>query len=652
VVEAISNEPWSRDQLLAEIEQLRERERRYRAYVDKGPHAIYVLDTGGRFIDVNPAACLQSGYSQRELLALAVDDLAASDELVDAFAALRRVGALSAEATLRRKDGSRFAASVDAVRLSEDSFLAYVTDISELREHEDALRRERDRAQGYLDTVEAVIVALDVEGRISLLNRNGCRLLGYREDEILGKQWFATCLPQPEGLEEVYPYFRKLIAGEAVAVEHFENQVVTRTGERRDIAWHNTLLHDSGGAIVGTLSAGEDITERRKLEQHLQQSSKMEALGTLAGGIAHDMNNVLAMVMGLAGVVTMQLSAGHPARRNVREIIEATERGKKLVQNLLGFARKGQYEKRLVSVNDLIRRLVLVLRQSLPKRISLDLALDDDLGAMRGDEIQISQTVMNLCINAADAIRNSGTITISTRTEQLETGDVPQLTAGSYVRIDVRDDGCGMTDEVRAKAFEPFFTTKQVGRGTGLGLSMAYGVAANHHGAVSIDSGPGRGTTVTLRFPAAGDAPRRAPTADDALRLPRTESRGATVLVVDDERLVRAAMCRMLEVLDYHPLSADGGQAAVDLYRERGGEIDLVLLDLSMPGMGGADCFAKLRAIDPDVRVLICTGHGEEQTTDELRRTGAIGIVRKPIRLEQLADLVEDALAADVGGSG
>ncbi len=623
---------------------LREREQRYRAYFERGPHAIYVVDAEGRYVDANPAACAQAGYTRAELLRLTVRDLSAKSGHPAAFEALRRNGTVTVDTQLRRKDGSTFAASLDAAALGPDRYIACVTDITALKAHEDELRRERDRAQGYLDTVEAMIVVLDVDGNISLINRKGCRLLGYREDELVGASWFGRCLPQPDGLEEVYPYFRRLITGEAEAVEYFENPVVTRSGELREIAWHNALLRNDDGAIVGTLSAGEDITDRKRLEQQLAQTQRLEAIGTLAGGVAHDMNNVLAVVLGLASVASAQLPADHPARAHLANIVAAADRGKSLVGSLLGYARKGQYEKRPLLLNETIASLASVLRQSLPKRITVDVRADPRLGVIRGDDAQITQMLMNLCINAADAIADRGTITIETRDVHLAPGEVPQLIGGRYARIDVTDDGAGMPAEVQARAFEPFFTTKDIGEGTGLGLSMAYGVATNHHGAIALDSTPGAGTTVNLWLPVAESLSEPIHAVEAQAAATDDAAASATILVVDDEPLVRNVLCQMLDFLGYATIGADGGRRAIELYRDRGDDIDLVVLDLSMPDMDGAEVFTALREIDPEARVLLCTGHGEEAKTDELRRRGAVGIARKPFGPDELERALERAL--------
>ncbi len=634
----------SEQELLAKLRELAAKEKRYRAYFEDAPCAIYVMDAAGRYVDANPAALRQIGYTKRELLDLSVVDIATQPAAGESLEALRRDGEVSVETTLHRKDGQTLMAALEAVALDgEQNYLAFVKDITKTKEQERNLRQARDRAQRYLDTVGAMVVVLDKTGRITLINRQGCHLLGYREEELLGQFWFATCLPQPSGLEKLYPSFQQAINGETIPPEKVESPVVTKEGNLRHLAWHSKLLYDDQGHVTGILSAGEDISEKRRLEQQLQQAQKMEGLGTLAGGLAHDMNNVLAMVLGFASAAKSELPSNHPVRKDLSDIIEAGERGKSLVQNLLGFAQKGQYQKQNLSLNDIVEKLVSVLKQSLPKDVDVAADLDPELGEVLGDSPQISQTLMNLCINSADALGSSGVIMIRTRNEEIVQSQMTHLCPGRYARVEIEDNGPGMRDEVREKAFEPFFTTKEIGKGTGLGLSMAYGVIRNHQGTIELDSAPGAGTKVTLWLPTAQSKPKVS--SSPPARAARNPASRSTVLVVDDEQQVRKSLCRMLDRLGYLALSADGGDSALQLYRERKDDIDLVILDLSMPKMNGLECFSALQALDPTVRVLLCTGHGDEAAVDQMIQNGILGVARKPFGLDELRRFINDALA-------
>ena len=425
--------------------------------------------------------------------------------------------------------------------------------------------------------------------------------------------------------------------------------------------------------------------EREALREQLLHSQKLEAIGTLAGGVAHDMNNVLAAILGVAEFIRADAPAA--TAEGLDQIIEAARRGGDLTRNLLGFGRRGKYHRERIELGHVVDGVTRLLARTLPKTIDL---VSDTTGpcAVEGDASQLDQALMNLCLNAADAMSGSGTVRIRTRQTHLcgPAALAAGLPDGLYAAVSVADSGCGMTPETRSRIFEPFFTTKEQGRGTGLGLSMVYGTVANHGGAVTVDTAPARGTTITLYLPvlpaaaAPTDPPAPTPTAipiptpiptatpteipiptateipiptateipiptPTATSIPEPASTGL-ILVVDDEEILRRVTRRILERAGYRVITACDGAEAIALYRAHQPAIRAVVLDMAMPGMGGAECFAALRTIDSSARIILASGFAVEHEASGCLAAGAIDFLEKPYSGARLLEVVAHAQAA------
>ncbi|MCB9558514.1 MAG: response regulator [Deltaproteobacteria bacterium] len=505
------------------------------------------------------------------------------------------------------------------------------------QKHEQLLRDEHQRAQAYLEASAMMILALDRDGCVTEINRRGCEILGVESpDAVIGREWFSAFLPA-EDRNQVREVFKRLINGEVRGVRYFENRILRCDGTLREMSWRNAIVYDEAGVPAGTLTSGEDITDRKRAEAQLREAQKMKAIGALAGGVAHDMNNVLAVVHGLGELLLHGMSAADPKRGDVEEILQAAKRGQKLTSDLLGFARKGSGKVESTNINGIVEDVVGMLRRTLSKKVELEVALEVELPNVDCDPSQMANLVMNLCLNAADAVGESGSVTIATRIVEHDPSLVrvgSELPAGRYVGLSVQDDGEGMDDATVRRAFEPFFTTKPLGEGAGLGLSMVYGVATGLGGAAAIESEQGQGTTVTVLLPASPTGTR------DALTTPSQHvqrGHGATILVVDDEAMIRNLGERMLTSLGYRVRVASSGAEAIEQYAAHHATIDVVLLDLAMPLMDGAECYSELKKIDPAVVVVICTGHTESATAATLLADGAVGVVTKPFEISELA---------------
>ena len=492
---------------------------------------------------------------------------------------------------------------------------------------EEAIRLAHAKTERYLRVAEVMLVALEGDGRITMLNRKGHAVLGYEDGELAGRNWFDTCLP-PEVRAAVKEDYLQILAGPPGTVKINENLVVRKDGARRLVVWHDSPLTDAQGRVTGMLSSGEDITLRRReeaekaaLEIQLQQSQRMESIGSLAGGVAHDMNNVLGAILGMASAHFEGLPEASPARQAMGTIIRAAERGGKMVKGLLSFARMSTSHDEEVDLNALLQEEIHLLERTTLAKVQLDIALAPDLQPIRGDAGALNHAFMNICINAVDAMPEPGTLAI--RTRNVESGQV---------EVQVRDTGQGMTREVLARALNPFFTTKPQGKGTGLGLSMVYSTVQAHGGTLEIQSEPGQGTVVTTRFPACSPlAPAPAFEAKPGLEAPRN----LRVLLVDDDDLVRSSMEAVLEELGHVPVLAASGEEALRTLQEDL-PFDLVIMDMNMPGLGGSGTLPRLRALRPSLPVLLATGRVDQTARDLMADHPPVAILPKPFSLKDL----------------
>ncbi len=546
---------------------------------------------------------------------------------------------------------------------------------------EERLKESEEKHRTLLEVLPEIVYKINPEGVFSFVNQP-VEKLGYQPDELIGKHFSAIVhpddlidvsrmlvLPKLKGQDTGNDYAPKLVderrSGDRMTRDlvlrlipkgwdrsNEANCVIgllTSYGEITATGHYLTDKRTREKRFNGTVGIIKDITERRKaeaekraLEKQLRQSQKMEAIGRLAGGIAHDMNNVLGAILGSASVLDEEVDHNHPNREDVDNIIAACRKGRDLTRDLLGFARKGKYVKEVLSLNEIATEAQSLLARTITKKIAIELRLDERLHCVEGDRNQIHHALMNLCINAADAMKTHGTLTITTSNVVLSTQEAAErggLPPGDYVETSVIDTGVGMDLETLKNVFEPFFTTKPKGEGTGLGLAMVYGVIENHGGFVNIRSELGKGTTVVFLLPAAfpGMAGRDRSTDRVMGEKPSLIKGSKCILVVDDETFVRVSVRRLLERLGYQAFMAPDGKTAVEIYKRNKEEISLVILDLIMPEMDGRETFEALLALNPNVKVLVSSGYSKDEKVEALLRRGAIGFVQKPFDLQSLS---------------
>jgi len=436
--------------------------------------------------------------------------------------------------------------------------------------------------------------------------------------------------------------FRQRAGGQEVQRLKPELEIQRPDGSRVPVEITPALVEVDGRRIV--LGNFRDVTARRNLEQQLRQAEKMQAIGQLAGGIAHDFNNRLVAILGFAELLARQLPEG-PLRKYAERIVRNSRRAATLTGQLLAFARKANYQVVPADLHTAVREVALFLTHAVDKSISVRVHLEARRAVTLGDPAQLENALLNLALNARDAMPAGGTLTLRTADATLTGEDRRRLglapAPAKFVAVAVTDTGTGMDEEVRTHLFEPFFTTKRMGEGTGMGLAAVYGTIQSHQGAIDVDTQVGRGTTFTLFLPLAEADPAQA----QVEQLP-PRPRDARILVVDDEADVRELVRDMLGSLGYQVVTCRDGREAAALYEREWQTIDLVILDLIMPRLGGRATLAKLRAANPKVKAVIATGVGPEGEAAEMMREGAVGFVQKPFALLELAERIGQALVA------
>jgi PAS domain S-box-containing protein len=464
------------------------------------------------------------------------------------------------------------------------------------------------------------------------------RVLGYSLEELGStlSHWIGLIHPDDR------PAFRQEIERVLWTKDSFHGsyRVRRKDGVHVDIQDDGYFVLNAEGGVTRMLGFVVDVTGRKRSEEELRQTQKMNAIGELAGGVAHDFNNQLAAILGYADLLSRRLTDPELLLFS-NGIGVAARRSADLTQKLLAFARKGHFQRVMVDVNKVIAETVTILERSVDKRITVAQRLEAPGAVISGDPSQVQNALLNMALNARDAMPNGGTLTFETAIVGIQALDCEycrqEVIPGRHLRITVGDTGSGIDEEVRKHLFEPFFTTKPIGKGTGMGLASAYGTVRSHGGSIRVDSTEGVGTRVTICLPLAEtdvlDVARAEPLQPAAVNTIR-------ILVVDDEEALRSMIPRMLERARYETIAVATGLEAVDLYSRRWRELDLVVLDMMMPGMSGSDTFHALRAINPAVRVLLSSGYSIDGTAREVLDDGAMGFIQKPFLIAELEDAI------------
>jgi PAS domain S-box-containing protein len=630
---------------------LRQSEERFRRTFDLSPVGAVMVGLDRRFIRCNEAFCRFTGYQEEELIGKSFLEITHPE---DVHIGVQEIQALMAgeielakvEKRYLHKDG-RVVWGETTIRMlpnpcgQEQYFIPIVLDITARKEAVNALQASEERFRGLVTNAPIAITVIQ-RGKYVYANPTSLRMLGYDEAELQGKD--ALCAIHPDCLELAHARLMRVQQG----ATNPPAEIVVLRKDGTALATESSTVPIEYHGDKAVLVIASDVTERKRaedarqrLEQQIQQAQKLESLGVLAGGIAHDFNNLLTAILGYADLALYQLPSESSTRPLLHEIETASLRAADLCRQMLAYSGKGQFVTEDIDVNSVIREMVYLLKTSISKKANLTLHLDPDSPAMRGDATQLRQIVMNLVVNASEALgEEEGAITITTGTmrcdaaHQVEIDLDTQLAPGFYVWLQVIDTGCGMDVETRERLFDPFFSTKFTGRG--LGLSAVLGIVRAHRGALKVTSAPGQGASFTVYFPA---ITKHDETPGDAAVSPASVDAwtgAGTILLVDDEEAIRTLGKEVLEAMGFSVLTAEDGQEAVDLYREHGDDIALVILDLTMPRLNGEEALHHLRAIDPGVRVILSSGYSEQDIAERFAGKDLAGFVTKPYTLATL----------------
>jgi PAS domain S-box-containing protein len=513
---------------------------------------------------------------------------------------------------------------------------------------EGALRESEERYRRLTDNAFDLITEVDSEGRLLYASPNHSAVLGYDPDELVGRLSFE--LVHPDEREGAIRAFQELLEGNWESA--FEARIRHKDGSWRWFEYSGNTYQTPTGEMRAVIIS-RDVSERRrallqqeKLEAQMQQTQKLESLGVLAGGIAHDLNNLLLPIVGNARLAEKELEADSPAIPFVERIATTALRTSELTTQLLAYAGHGTLTTRPLDVRELLCEMGELLHTAVSRKVELRYQLPDALPTIEGDAAQLRQVVINLILNASEAMGDEpGVVTIGAGTIEADRARLdetylgPELPEGSYVYLDIRDSGCGMDEETKSKIFDPFFTTKFTGRG--LGLAALLGIVRAHRGAVRVESEPGRGTWFRLLFPCASGS---AAAAEKPIARPREWRGSGMVLVVDDEEAVRDLLGHTLPRCGLSVIMASDGREAVERFREHAPNIAAVLLDLTMPGIGGLEAFVEIRKIRPDARIILSTGYSAADVAARFERQEVDGFLQKPYEPEELIEKLRELL--------
>ena len=603
------------------------------------PDLFFRLKSDGSILDCNMHRTEYLLAAPGEVIGRRIQDIATPEvgaQLADALERVRTTG-VAARIEYGMADGAtdrRYEATLRAV--SDGEIIVFIHDITARR----AAEGERDRLVAAIEQAAESITITDVTGAIQYMNPSFSRITGYSREEALGRN--PRMLQSGEHSREFYKNIWQTLSAGRVWRGRFINR--RKDGSAFQLESAISPIRSVTGKVINYVMVGHDVTREVQLEDQLRQSLKMEAIGRLAGGIAHDFNNLLTAIIGNAEMVLARLSPSDPLHDDVGEIKRASVRAAQLTSQLLAFGRRQVLHPKPINLNSIVSEMLRMLRRVLGEQIVVETSLSPDLWPVRADPVQIEQVIMNLCINARDAMPGGGRVAITSGNYLHETNHGLPLTdmrQGEYARIVVSDTGLGMDEKTRSHLFEPFFTTKEMGKGTGLGLATVYGILKQSGGHIIAESAPGKGATFTLYLPRcpepASDIPSRNAT-------PPHLSGAETILLVEDEEQVRRLTRTLLERHGYRILEASAGEQAAEIARAHNGIIHMMLTDIMMPGINGNVLASRIADIRPGIRILFMSGHPESAMSfsgvveDERR------FIKKPFSSSDLARKVREVL--------
>ena len=638
-------------------------EKMFRTLGEDAPFGISMLSPDLRFEYLNPKFTEIFGYTKEDLpdketwFEKAYPDESYREKVIDTWRGdlVENAGVEEIKPrvfTVKCKDGQDKIIHFRAVALQDGRQLLTYEDITEkakmektLKENErkyinlyEKSKRAEALYRSLLDSSADAIITYDLEGKAQFVSPAFTHIFGWTFGEIEGGR--IPFMPESER-EKTMAIIHDLVEY-GKPCHAFRTKRSTKDGRLLDVSISASRYDDHEGNPSGLLVILRDISDKKRLEAQLQHAQRMESIGTLAGGVAHDFNNLLMAVQGNASLILLNKDSDHPDYKKIKNIEKQVQRGASLTKQLLGFARGGKYEVTPTNLNEIIRASTKMFART-KKEIAINSKYQEKIWAVEADQGQIEQVLLNLFVNAWQAMSGGGNLFVETENLVLNADDVRSLEIkpGRYVKISVSDTGVGMDASIRERIFDPFFSTREVGKGTGLGLASSYGIIRNHGGIIDVKSEKGKGSTFDIYLPAA-----KSKVIDQRSEVSEVIKPGSeTILLVDDEGIIIDVTPEMLTELGYEVLTARSGEEALEQYRIiNRDKIDLVILDMIMPGMGGGETYDRLKQIDPEITVLLSSGYSIDGQATEILKRGCNGFIQKPFNIEILSKKIREIL--------
>ncbi len=625
---------------------LKESEEKYRDLVRYAPTGIYEIDyRKGKLSSVNDVMSEISGYTREELLSMNPIDLLSEDSKKLYIKRLKKLFAGEqvpdkVEFKIKRKDGKELWALLNVKFVYENGNVKRATvvahDINDRKRAEEALKESEEKYRTVLEANPDPVIVYDIEGKVLYFNPAFTRVFGWTLEERLGQK-MDLFVPE-DAWPETQKMIQKVLAGERFS--GVETRRYTKEGNMIPVSISGAIYKDQGGTPLGSVINLRDISEQKKLEAQLHQAQKMEAIGTLAGGITHDFNNLLMGIQGRTSLMLMGMDPSHPHTEHLKGIENYVISAADLTKQLLGFARSGKYEVKTIDLNDLVKRENKMFGRT-KKEVNILEKFQKDLWSIDADQGQIEQVLLNIHVNAWQAMPGGGNLYVQTENVIIDEdfSKPHHVEPGKYVKISITDTGVGMDEATQQRIFDPFFTTKEMGRGTGLGLASSYGIIKNHGGFIDVYSVKGEGATFNIYLPASEKTVVKEKTFHKEI------FRGTeTVLLVDDEEIITRVGKEMLSTLGYNALIAKSGKEAIQTYKENQEQIDIVILDMILPEMGGGEIYDALKEINPDMKVILSSGYSIDGKATEIMERGCDGFLQKPFKIGELSRKLREVL--------
>lgn len=627
-----------------------EREIKYRTILENMEEGYYEIDLKGNFTYANASTIRLHGYLPEELMGMNYKQYLSEDtgqemfqKFVEMYETRQSMSILEYEVV--RKDGSIRSCEMSAHPMIDTSgvvvgFWGLTRDRTDRKQAEIALQQSETCLRSIFENAAIGIVYYNAQGSIIRVNQGFCDIVGYTSDELL--QMKASDVEHPDDRDGYNKKIKRLLEGEQKFFS-IEKRLVRKDSA---LVWCKASISAAFGDIESPMylvAVFEDITAQKKMESQLSHAQKMQAIGTLAGGVAHDFNNLLMGIQGNVSLTMLDMDEGHPNYQQLKNIEQYIKAGTELTLQLLGAAKGGKYQTKPTDLNLILESSANLFART-RKEITIHKDFQKNLWTVEADQGQIEQVLLNLYVNAWQAMPGGGKLDLESKNVHLDETDVKPYgaKAGKYVRISVTDTGVGIEEKHLKRIFDPFFTTKSIGRGTGLGLASAYGIIASHGGMISAHSEKGSGATFTIHLPAT--CKKIIQTREKAQELVMGHE---TVLYVDDEEGILEIGEMILKKLGYRVFCAEGGKAAVDLYRRRHAEIDVVILDMIMPDQSGSETFNEMKRIDPGVRVILSSGYSLNGQAKEIIDRGCRSFIQKPFNIKKLSLKLRQVLDND-----